>query len=191
MECIPNNEEKYIYSKEIVIGKYIDKKDGKEKESKREIRFLDSFGFMQYSPAKLVSYLSRDSFNNLSTSYYGEGFDLLVRKGVFPYEWFNRFDKLNATELPAKEAFYSKLTYKHISDDDYAHAQKVWKTFIMKTMRDYHDLYMKSDVLLLADVFESFRNVCMKYYGLDPVFYTFTSLGCYVKDDQGQVRTSD
>ena len=71
-----------------------------------------------------------------------------MRKGVFPNDWFDGFDKLNATELPPKEASYSKLTDKHISDDDYAHAQKVWKTFNMKTMRDYHDLYMKSDVLL-------------------------------------------
>ena len=97
--------------------------------------------------------------------------DLLIRKGVFPYDWFDCFDKLNVTELPPKEAFYSKLTDEHISDEDYAHAQKVWKTFYMNTMNDYHDLYMKSDVLLLADVFENFRKICMKYYGLDPVYY--------------------
>ena len=86
IDCFPKkNEENYIsFSKEIVIGKYIDGK-GNEKDSKREIRFLDSFRFMQYSLAKLVSPLSRATFNNLSTSYYGELFDLLVKKGVFPY----------------------------------------------------------------------------------------------------------
>ena len=110
IECIPNNEKYISFSKEIVIGKYIDKNDGKEKESKREIRFLDSFRFMQLSLAKLVSNLSRKSFNNLSTSYYGEQFELLMKKGVFPYDWFDSFEKLNATELPPKEAFYSKLT---------------------------------------------------------------------------------
>ena len=65
-----------------------------------------------------------------------------MRKGVLPYDWFDSFDKLNAIELPPKEAFCSKLTDEHISDDDYAHAQKVWQTFNMKSMRDNHDLYM-------------------------------------------------
>ena len=115
IDCIPKNEENYIsFSKEIVIGKYIDEK-GKEKESKRETRFLDSLRFMQYPLAKLASYLTRDSFNNLSKSYHGEELDLLVRKGVFPYDWFDCFDKLNVTELPPKEAFYSKITDEHIS----------------------------------------------------------------------------
>ena len=98
------------------------------------------------------------------------------RKGVFPYDWFDSFDKLNETQLPPKDTFYSKLTDSHITDEDYKHAQDVWKEFGMKTFREYHDLYLDTDVLLLTDVFENFREVCMKYYGLDPAWY-FTAPG--------------
>ena len=96
---------------------------------------------------------------------------LMLRKGVFPYDYFDALDKLNATQLPPKDAFYSKLNDENISDDDYKHAQKIWETFNMKTMREYHDLYLNSDVLLLADVFENFRDVCQIHYGLDPAHY--------------------
>ena len=172
IKCIPNNEEKYIsFSKEIVVGKYIDKKDGKEKGSKHEIRFLDSFKFISTSLEKLAANLLRESFKNLTAYYEGEKFDLLSRKGVFPFDWFDSFEKLSTVKLPPKEAFHSKLTDEDFSDDDYAHAQKVWDVFDMKTMRDYHNLYMKSDVLLLADIFENFRSVFMETYGLDPVWY--------------------
>ena len=150
---------------------YIDKKDGEEKEVKREIRFIDSFKFMSTSIAKLVDNLPRHSFKNLTVHYEGEKFELLRRKGVFPYDWFDSFEKLSETPLPPKEAFHSKITDTDISDDDYSHAQKVWETFNIKTIQDYHDLHLKSDVLLLADVFENFRNVCMKNYGLDPTWY--------------------
>ena len=80
-------------------------------------------------------------------------------------------DKLNETQLPPKEAFYSKLNKSHISDEDYERALKVWREFDCKTMRDYHDLYLKSYVLLLADVFENFRDLCLKNCELDPAWY--------------------
>ena len=79
-------------------------------------------------------------------------------------------------QLPPKEEFYSKLNNEDISDEDYKHAQKVFKTFDCKTIRDYHDLYLKTDVLLLADVFENFRKTCLKHYNLDPAHY-YTSPG--------------
>ena len=103
--------------------------------------------------------------------YFGDKTNMMLRKGVFPYDWFDGFDKLNETQLPPKEAFYSKLNDEDITEDNYQHAQKVWETFNMKTMREYHDLYLKSDVLLLADVFENFRDVCQKNYNLDPAWY--------------------
>ena len=78
------------------------------------------------------------------------------------------FARFNETSLPSKEQFYSKLNGTVISKEDYQHAQKVWKIFKCKTMKYYHDLYLKTDVLLLADVFENFRNVCLNNYGLDP-----------------------
>ena len=80
-------------------------------------------------------------------------------------------EKLKETTLPPKEAFYSRLNDGGISDEDYAHAQKVWKIFKMEYFKDYHELYNKVDVLLLADVFENFRNICLKNYELDPARY--------------------
>ena len=85
-------------------------------------------------------------------------------------------ERLDETKLPPKEAFYSKLTGEGISDEDYEHAKKVWKVFGMKTLQDYHDLYNVTDVLLLADVFENFRNICLDNYKLDPAHY-FTAPG--------------
>ncbi len=81
------------------------------------------------------------------------------------------FSKLSDTCLPPKEVFYSQLTDSHISDSDYAHTQKVWETFGCKSMRDYHDLYLKTDVLLLADVMTEFRRTCKKAYGLDALHH--------------------
>ena len=71
--------------------------------------------------------------------------------------------KLKETPLPPKEAFYSKLNDEGITDENYAHAQKVWETFEMKNLEDYHNLYNQVDVLLLSDVFENFRNICFKH----------------------------
>ena len=171
INCIPNNEEKYIsFTKQILVDKFINK-EGKEKEVKRDIRFIDSFKFMATSLDSLVKNLPKESFKNLTEFYKGKRLDLIKRKGVFPYDWFDNFNKLSADHLPPKEAFHSVLNDSGISEEDYLHAQNVWKTFKMKTMRDYHDLYLKSDVLLLSDVFENFRDVCQDNYRLDPIFY--------------------
>ena len=70
-----------------------------------------------------------------------------------------------------KEAFYSKLTGEGITCEDYQHAQKVWKEFNIESIMDYHNFYYLADVLLLADVFENFRNICTNHYGLDPAWY--------------------
>ena len=86
------------------------------------------------------------------------------------------FQKFGDQQLPPREEFYSILTHESISDEQYQHAQKVWNTFNMRTMGEYHDLYLKSDILLLADVFENFRKTCHQYYKLDPCHY-FTSPG--------------
>ena len=83
----------------------------------------------------------------------------------------NSLEKLKETKLPPKEAFYSRLNDKGISDEDYQHARKVWETFEMKNLEDYHNLYNQVDVLLLVDVFENFRDICIKNYKLDPAHY--------------------
>ena len=97
----------------------------------------------------------------------------MIRKGVYPYEYMDGWKKFKETKLPPKDAFYSRLNMKGISDQDYEHAQQVWNTMEKKTLGCYHDTYLKTDVLLLADVFETFRNMCLKKYKLVPAhFYT-------------------
>ena len=96
---------------------------------------------------------------------------LLTKKGIYPYEYMNSSEKLKETKLPPREAFYSRLIDEGISDEDYEHARKVWETFEMKNLGDYHNLYNQVDVLLLADVFENFRDICIKNYKLDPAHY--------------------
>src|SRR6218665_3624575 len=80
-------------------------------------------------------------------------------------------ERMDESNLPPQDKFFSRLSDSNISDEDYKHAQTVWTKFAMRTMRDYHDLYLKSDVILLADVFEEFRKMCLNYYKLDPVYY--------------------
>ena len=171
INCIPNNEEKYIsFSKDIVVGEYTNK-NGKVIAVKQQLRFVDSFKFMPSSLDKLVENLDKNCCVNTGTFYKGKQLSLLMRKGVYPYEYASSCARFDDKQLPPKEAFYSKLTDEGISDDDYKHAHAVWDEFDMKTFKDYHDLYNVSDVLLLADVFENFRDVCMKNYQLDPAWY--------------------
>ena len=96
---------------------------------------------------------------------------MLLRKGVFPYEYMDSWEKFNETALPPKKDFYSNLNLENISDEDYAHAQKIWDVFKIKNLGEYYDLYVQSDTLLLSDVFENFRNMCLKIYELDPVYF--------------------
>ena len=81
------------------------------------------------------------------------------------------WERFNETSLPPKESFYSELNLEDISDKDYLHAQKEWDVFEIKNSGEYHDLYVQSDTLLLADVFEKFRNTCIEIYELDPAHF--------------------
>ena len=95
----------------------------------------------------------------MSTEFKDEQLELLKKKGIFPYEYLNNFDRFNETSLPGIENFYSRLSNTNISDKDYNHAINVWNTFNTKTFGDYHDVYLKTDVLLLADIFENLRKL--------------------------------
>ena len=171
LTCIPSTEEKYIsFSKKIMVDNYYSKKMGKPFPKNFEIRFIDSFKFLQASLADLVKHLKSSDFENLNRVIKHNS-SLLTRKGVYPYDYVTSINKLKETKLPSKEDFYSKLYDEEISDKDYQHAIHVWKTFSCQTLQDYHDLYLKSDVLLLADVFENFRKTCLKHYKLDPCHY--------------------
>ena len=100
----------------------------------------------------------------------------MTRKGVYPYEFMDGFEKFEKRQLPKQTSFFSRLMQEKVSDEDFAHAQKVWEEFGCKNMGDFHDLYLLSDVLLLADVMESFRKLCEKHYELDPAHF-FTTPG--------------
>ena len=176
IDCIPNNEEKYIsFSKTIVTGQYTNKK-GEIKNKTFKIVFKDSLKFMSSSLEALVNNLPKDAFKNLIKYFTPKQAEILKQKGFYPYEYMDSEEKFNDTKLPPREAFYSKLSGKGITEKDYKHAGDVWNSFKMKTFKEYHELYNITDVLLLADVFENFRDLCLKIYGLDPVYY-FTAPG--------------
>jgi hypothetical protein len=143
-----------------------------------EFRFLDSFAFMSSSLDTLSSNLLKDGRENfkhtLNSDLNESQKKLILSKGVYPYEYMDSYERFNETELPPIEKFYSTLSESHISQEDYEHAKKVWEDFNIKNLGEYHDLYLKTDVLLLSDVFETFRNTAMKNYGLDPAQGYFT-----------------
>ena len=159
INCIPNNMEKYMA---FMLGNHL--------------LFLDSFQFMSSSLDNLVKNLPDEAFKFTKHEFKKEQFNLMKQKGIYPYDYMDSFNRFNEAQLPKKQDFYSILNNEHISDEQYKHAQNVWDTFNLKTMGDYHDLYLKSDILLLADVFENFRKTCLQYYKLDPCHY-FTSPG--------------
>ena len=98
-------------------------------------------------------------------------FILLLRKGVYPYEYMDNWERFNETSLPSKESFYSNLNMEDIDDIVYRQGNNVFNKFKLNNLGDYHDLYVQSDILLLADVFENFRDMCIKVYELDPAHF--------------------
>ena len=120
--------------------------------------------------------LNKKLIERFSNVYEFCGYDInkfliLLRKGVYPYEYMDEWNKFDEKELPSKGSFYSSLTMEDISDTDYKHANNVFKKFNLKNLGEYHDLYVRSDTLLLADVFENFRNTCLNNYELDPAHF--------------------
>ena len=158
INCIPNNMEKYMA---FMLGK--------------NLIFLDSFKFMSTGLDKLAENLPDDAFI-YTRKEFNEQFNLMKQKGIYPYDYMDSFQKFDEVQLPSKEDFFSILKNEHITNEQYNHAQNIWNTFNLKTMGDYHDLYLKSDTLLLADIFENFRKTCLQYYKLDPCHY-FSSPG--------------
>ena len=145
------------------MEKYISLQIGK-------LRFVDSFQFLSFSLGELVKNVK--NFTYLREHFTDENqLRLLTKKGVFPYDYMDSVERFQETSLPSQAEFYNKLNDTFLSDEDYSHAQEVWNVFKCKTMKDYHDVYLKSDVLLLADVFSEFREECYLSYGLDPAHY--------------------
>jgi hypothetical protein len=163
---IPNTLEKYI---SFSMGKFV---------------FLDSLQFVLSGLEALVKITRKAKDDKNLFEHLLAGFpennqkqnNLLTQKGIYPYDHMKDWKSFDEEKLPSKECFYSKLNKCHVDSEDYERAQLVWKLFKCKNMGDYHDLYLKTDVLLLADVFENFRKICLKAYKLDPLHY-FTSPG--------------
>ena len=153
MEVIAKNKEDYIsFSIKVPVDSYIDK-NREEKDKLIELRFIDSFKFMSPSLDSLTKNLVSGGkklfgFEDYSELQYG----LLTRKGVYPYEYVNSWDRFNETQLPPMDAFYSNLNMSSISEEDYQYAQQVWEEFGIHNLGDYHDLYL--------------RTACLKHTGI-------------------------
>ena len=137
---------------EALIFRFFNCKKNYEKEINKELieRFVSTYKFCN---------------NDLNKSV------MLLRKGVYPDEYMDGWDKFNETSIPNKESFYSNLTMENITETDYIHANNVFKTFKLNNLGDYHDLYVQSDTLLFADVFENFIKAFIKTYELDPAHF--------------------
>ena len=153
----------------------------------KNLAFIDSMQFMNSNLDKLVKNLSNKDFKYLVEEFGYQNLRHLKEKGAYPYEYMNSFERFNEGKLPTTKYFYSstkarnigmmvKKSDSHISFKDYLTCGKIWVNFDMKNMDDYHDHYFKKDVLLLADVFEKFIDMCLKFYRLDPCHY-FSSPG--------------
>ena len=178
MEVIAKNKEDYIsFSVEVAVDKYVDK-EGNEKEKLIELRFIDSFKFMSSSLDSLTKNLVSSGKQLFGFEDYLElQYELFTRKGIYPYECVSSWDRFEETQLPPIEAFYSELNMSSISSDDYQHAQRVWKEFSIHNLGDYHDLCLRTDVVLLSNMYEVFRETCLEHYKLDPAhFYTSPGL---------------
>ncbi|KAJ4437396.1 hypothetical protein ANN_17540 [Periplaneta americana] len=163
IQVLPNTQEKYISFVKNVPSTC-------RKKSYMQMRFLDSFRFMPSSLAQLADNLPKDKFSE-TKKMFKDKFDLVSRKGVFPYDYLTTSHRLEDNCLPPKEKFFSKLNNEHITEKDYNHAKCVWEAFNIQTLGEYSDLYLKSDILILTDVFENFREMCMTTYDLDCMYY--------------------
>ena len=159
INVIPHNIEKYLA---FMLG--------------YNLVFIDSFQFMSSSLSNLVNNLPNEAFKYIGEEFQDEQLSLMKKKGIYPYDYMDSFKKFEDNRLPKKEDFFSLMNDEHITDEEYQQAQNVWKKFGLSSMGEYHDLYLKSDILLLADVFENFRKACQQYYELDPAHY-FTTPG--------------
>jgi hypothetical protein len=177
VQVIPCTDQNYIAFTKTVADSALYETDFEMRTRNTiKFKFLDSFRFMASSLDKLASYLPSECKTILHREFsvvpeYSSKIHLLERKGVFPYDFVDSWEKLDYKRLPDKQEFYNRLTESDVSDDEYQFAHDVWNAFNIKTLREYAELYLKTDILLLADVFENFRKSCLGVYGLDPAHY--------------------
>ena len=150
IEVIANNMQKYMSFR---VGK--------------QLVFIDSMQFMSSSLDSLVG----DRFLRMQGEWQGKELDMLLKKRVYPYEYMDHWGRFGEKRLPGRSAFYSSLYVEGVNEENYLRAKRVFRRFNCEHLGDYHDLYLKTDVLLLADVLGDFRRVCLGSYKLDPAHY--------------------
>ena len=143
MRVIAKNTEDYIsFSINVEVDKYTDK-NGEERSKEITLRFIDSIKFMSSSLDSLVNNLARGGGEFFGFENYSDHKrELLIRKGIYPYEYIGSWDRFEETTLPPVSSFYSKLNMSGVSDQDYEHAWKVWRDFGIRNLGEYHDLYL-------------------------------------------------
>ena len=175
-EVIPSTDKKYItLTVGVPVTTYEDK-NGMTKTVFEYLRFIDSYRFMAFSLEKLAGFLPQEKFKILDgcyADYSTEDISLIHQKGYYPYSYFDNFDKFLETKLPPRDQWKDSLRNGAImvTQEEWKHADNVFQTFGCLNLGDYHDLYLKTDTLLLACVFEEFRSLCYKTYGLDSAHY--------------------
>lgn len=122
----------------------------------KHLVFLDSFQFMASSLDRLAANLPAGKFKYTTQVFQDEKLTFMQKKGVYPYDFMDSFQTFSHPTLPTKDEFFIMLTNEGISDEQYPHAQQVWNKFGLTYMGDYHDLYLRSDVLFLAGVLRTF-----------------------------------
>ena len=135
----------------------------------KNLVFIDSMQFMNCSLDKLVKNLNDKGFKYLSEKFSGEQLKLVKEKGVYPYEYVRSCKKFSEHKLPDKFEFFSSLKDCGINEKEYERALNVWKVFKIKDLGKYHDLHLKTDVLLLCNVFEKLIDTCFKILWIRPL----------------------
>lgn len=195
LSIIGNNTETFVLiNKSILICESSLNNKGNSKNNRKKkqylcISFRDSFKFLSSSLDSLVKNLNDDSDVDLLRQEFLSDLDmsqsnltheeklikirLLLRKGVFPYEYVKSFDDYEIESLPASDYFSSSLNgFKQVSKEEYDHAEKVFLDFNCNNLGEYSDLYLKTDVMLLTSIFQKFRNDCREWYGIDPANFS-------------------
>ena len=178
ISIIPETDERYVsLSLKVRVGEYTRKENGEIVPIYEELRFIDSFRFMSMSLDKLVSFLPADAFKILNQyfekGYQTEDIKLLQQKGHYPYSYIDSFTKFDEENLPEISNWKNSLAGGEttVTNEQLDHAKTVFKLFGCHNLGDYHDLYLTTDTLLLACVFETFRKICYNTYGLDCAQY--------------------
>ena len=180
--CTVGNTEKYISFSMNVVKK--DTSNKKKRPETYRLKFIDSYRFMGSKLENLVNNLvephkklSVEMLKQRFPNTYQlcndniDKFKLLLRKGVYPYEYMDSWDKFDLPVPLDKKHYYSELNDSNISDEDINHVKNVCNTLKITNLGQYHDLYVQSDTALLADVFENFRDKCLDIDKLDPAYY--------------------